>query len=242
MRPTASPNANRSRFYLVMSCVFLAIALTGFSTTFFWPMARGTFAAPPIVYGHGALLFGWLLFLITQSALVQGRSLRTHQRLGWLGVCLCAGIMMSGVLVGLYATRRDLAAGGGSFVLGQFVNILFAMVLFGTLVGAAIVLRRDGERHKRLLLLATISILGPAWLRFRHFMPFVPNPFVVFSLIADSLVLVVIVRDFLADRRIHPTYLWAGGAMVLVHLVELVAIESQPWLRLARWLLGMGTA
>jgi hypothetical protein len=42
--------------------------------------------------------------------------------------------------------------------------------------------QRDGASHKRLLLLATISALGPAWLRFRHIFPAVPQPFVTFSL------------------------------------------------------------
>lgn len=35
------------------------------------------------------------------------------------------------------------------------------MLLFGALVTVAIVMRRNGESHKRLLLLATISALGP---------------------------------------------------------------------------------
>lgn len=123
--------AARSRYFLHMGIAFLAIALIGFSTTFFIPLARGTFE--------------------------------------------------SGVLVGLHATRRDLAGGEDPFVLGQFVNILIEMALFLALVTAAVVYRRDGEAHKRLLLLATLSALAPAWLRFRHFLPWVPSPFVTLA-------------------------------------------------------------
>lgn len=230
--------ATRSRFYLYMAIGFLAIALIGFSTTFFLPLARGQFSAPPVIHLHGALLFGWLILFIVQSALIQGRSVATHRRLGWVGAALCAGIVVSGVLVGLFATRRDLAAGGDDFVRGQFVNILIEMLLFGALVSAAIVYRRDKESHKRLLILATISVLGPAWLRLRHLLPAVPHPFVVFSLLADSLLLVVIARDWLVTKRVHPTYVWAGSAMFAFHLVELLAIRSAPWLALSRWLLS----
>ena len=230
--------ATRSRFYLYMTIGFLAIALIGFSTTFFLPLARGQFSAPPVIHLHGALLFGWLILFIVQSALIQGRSVATHRRLGWVGAALCAGIVVSGVLVGLFATRRDLAAGGDDFVRGQFVNILIEMLLFGALVAAAIVYRRDKESHKRLLILATISVLGPAWLRLRHLLPAVPHPFVVFSLLADSLLLVVIARDWLVTKRVHPTYVWAGSAMFAFHLVELLAIRSAPWLALSRWLLS----
>ncbi len=229
---------SRSKFFLYMAFGFLAIAVIGFSTTFFIPLARGTFRAPPIIHIHGALLFAWLLFFILQASLIHKRRILTHRQLGLMGAALCVAIVVSGVLVGLYATRRDLAAGGDDLVLGQFVNILIEMVLFGSLVAAAIAFRRDGESHKRLLLLATISALAPAWLRFRHLFPAVPNPFVTFSLLADSLLLLAIARDWLAIKRVHPVYLWAGGAMVAVHAIELLAIRSTPWLRLSRWLLG----
>lgn len=232
--------ASRSKFFLHMTCLFLVIAITGFSTTFFIPLARGTFRAPPVIHVHAALVFGWLLFLIWQASLIHRHKVAVHRRAGVAGALLCVAIVVSGVLVGLHATRRDLAAGGDDFVLGQFVNILIEMLLFGALVGAALLLRRDRESHKRLILLATISALAPAWLRLRHLFPAVPSPFVTFSLLADSLVLVAIARDWITLRRVHPVYLWAGGGMIVVHLIELMAIRSEPWLRLARWLLGEG--
>lgn len=229
---------SRSMFFLCMAYGFLVIAVVGFSTTFFVPLAKGAFRAPPVIYVHGALLFGWLLFFIAQATLIRKRRFLTHRQLGIAGVVLSVGIVISGVLVGLHATRRDLAAGGDDFVLGQFVNILIEMFLFGALVAAAIAFRRQGESHKRLLLLATISALAPAWLRLRHLFPGVPEPFVTFSLLADSLLLVAIARDWISLKRVHPVYIWAGGTMVLVHVVELVAITSAPWLRLSRFLLG----
>lgn len=234
----ATSAASRSTFFLCMAYGFLVIAVVGFSTTFFVPLAKGAFQAPPVIYVHGALLFGWLLFFIAQATLIRKRRFLTHRQLGIAGVVLSVGIVISGVLVGLHATRRDLAVGGDDFVLGQFVNILIEMFLFGALVAAAIAFRRHGESHKRLLLLATISALAPAWLRLRHLFPGVPEPFVTFSLLADSLLLVAIARDWISLKRVHPVYIWAGGTMVLVHVVELVAITSAPWLRLSRFLLG----
>lgn len=234
----ATRAASRSKFFLYMAFGFLAIALVGFSTTFFIPLARGTFSAPPIIHIHGALLFGWLLLFILQASLIQNRSVLTHRQFGVVGAVLCVAIVVSGVLVGLHATRRDLAAGPDEFVLGQFVNIWIEMILFGSLVAAAIVFRRDGDSHKRLLVLATISALAPAWLRLRHLFPAVPHPFLTFSLLADSLLLLAIARDLVVMKRVHPVYIWAGGAMVGVHVVELMALRSDPWLTFARWVLG----
>lgn len=226
--------------YLAIS--FLAIALTGFSTTFFLPLARRTFEAPLVVYVHGTLLFGWLLLFISQSALVKSRNIIAHRRSGWVGACLATAIVVSGIFVGISATRRDLAATGQDWPIGVFVNIVIEMAVFGLLVGAAVVSRRRPESHKRFLVLATISALGPAWFRFRHFMPFVPSPQITFALVADSMLLVVFARDWVALKRVDPVYIWAGGAMVAIHMIELAAAESQLWLRAGRWLLGEAAA
>jgi hypothetical protein len=234
----ALPN-HRSRFYLGMSLAFLAIALLGFSSTFFIPLLQQRFSAPAVIHLHGLLLFGWLLLLIAQATLVQTRRIGLHRQLGWCGLALGAAIVVSGVAVGLHATRRDLAAGPNAFALGQMLNILIEMALFGGLVAAAVVYRRDRESHKRLLMLATISALAPAWLRLRHLFPMVPNPFVTFSLLADSLLLVAIARDALVLKRVHPVYLWVGSAMVGIHLLEIAAIDSALWQQLARYLVEL---
>jgi len=236
----ATKVATRSGFFLYMSLGFLAVALIGFSTTFFLPLARGTFVAPPVTYVHGALLFAWLIFLVAQASLIRVRNVFVHRRLGWLGASLGIAIVISGVAVSLYVTRRDLAAGRGDVVLGEFVGLLFTFLIFGSLIAAAIVLRRNSESHKRLLLLATIWVLAPAWLRFRHLFPAVENPMVVFSIIADSLILVAIARDLMAYKRVHPVYIWVGGLIIVFDTILLssAGFQSAAWLRVARWLLG----
>ena len=234
----ATKVATRSGFFLYMSLGFLAVALIGFSTTFFLPLARGTFVAPPVTYVHGALLFAWLIFLVAQASLIRVRNVSVHRRFGWLGASLGIAIVISGVAVSLYVTRRDLAAGRGDVVLGEFVGLLFTFLIFGSLIAAAIVLRRNSESHKRLLLLATIWVLAPAWLRFRHLFPAVENPMVVFSIIADSLILVAIARDLMAYKRVHPVYIWVGGLFVAYDVINPLAFQSAAWLRVARWLLG----
>jgi pimeloyl-ACP methyl ester carboxylesterase len=65
-----------------MGLAFLAVAVVGFSTTFFFPLARGTFAAPPIIFIHGGLLFSWLFFFILQASLIRSRSVALHRRMG----------------------------------------------------------------------------------------------------------------------------------------------------------------
>ena len=227
----------RPRFFFRLTLAFLAIAVAGFSTTYLLPLARGAMHAPWVVHLHGVLVFGWLGLLIGQSLLVQRGRIAWHRRIGPYAAAWAAAMVASGVAIGVFATRRDLAAGGGDFALGQFVNILIEMALFGGLVAAAIVLRRDRDSHKRLLMVATISALGPAWLRFRHFWP-VDDPFVVYSIVADSVLLVAIARDWHVERRLHRAYVVGGGVMVAVHAIELAFMTSPAWVAAGRWLLG----
>ena len=78
----------RSLFFPYVSIGFLAVALVGFSTTFFLPVLRGTFRAPVIIYVHGALLFTWLLLFIAQTQLIRTRRIPLHRQCGWLGAAL----------------------------------------------------------------------------------------------------------------------------------------------------------
>ncbi len=230
----------RSAFVSWMALGGLGVALIGFSTTFFSPVVRGQFDAPVFVWLHGAMFFAWLLLLLYQAELVRSKQVAAHRRSGWVGAALALAMAASGVAVGAWAARRDLAAGMGDVARGQFVNILIEMALFLGLVAAAVVWRRDRGWHKRLILLATISVLAPAWLRFRHFLPAVANPFLVFSLIADAVLLIAVAHDLATTRRVHAAYWWAGTGMVAVHLVELTASETTLWVSVGRALLGEG--
>ena len=78
------------------------------------------------------------------------------------------GLAMLVILVGMptlinAAARRshDVHSTRFMWMLAEFDGI--ALVVFSGLVGAAILLRQRGDYHKRLMLLATLSLLGPAF-------------------------------------------------------------------------------
>lgn len=64
----------------------------------------------------------------------------------------------------------------------------------------------------------------------------------MFSLIADALLLVPIAHDLITRRQVHPIYLRVGALVVAIHMIELAAIDSRPWVQLARMLLGLPEA
>lgn len=230
MRLPTVPRPSRSRFFAVMAWVALAVSVTGFSKTFFLPLAQGTFVPLPAAYVHGALMFSWVLLFALQATLIGARAHGLHRRLGWLGVLLAIAVAWSTVAIGMQGVQRDVAAGLGPSATSGIVGSCTAMLGFLLLVAAAVHQRRRPDVHRRLMLIATIALLWPAWLRFRHLFPAVPFPEWLFAVIAaDSLLLVMAWHDWRTLGRVHPVTLWLGGALVADHVFETLAFDSAGW-------------
>lgn len=224
-------------FYLAMAWLAAAAAVAGFSTTYFIPMAGGAFAGPAVAHVHGLLFFTWLSLLIVQVALIRRRNLRLHRRIGLAALPLAAAMAVSGLAMGRYAVGRDLAAGAGEAAYAQLVGVVTAMTIFVTFVAIALALRRRPDWHKRMMLLATIAVLWPAWFRFRHFLPWVPRPDILLAVVvADSLILVAIARDAVRFGRVHPAWLIFGLGLIAEHVAESLLYDTAPWRAAARFL------
>lgn len=216
-------------FYLLAGLLSLGAVLIGFSTTYLLPMARRSLSVPATVHLHGALSFAWVLLFIVQCWLVKQQRTPLHRRLGQFGLPLAIGILASGVATGLWATGRDLPRFGEE-AYGGLTGTVTSLTLFTILVAAAVTLRRRPDWHKRLLLLATVVVLWPAWFRWRHLLPFVPRPEILLALIvADLPILVAAVRDRIVYGRVHPAWLWVGSAVFVEQCVELWLFGSPAW-------------
>lgn len=226
------PRVQRSRFYLGFGIAAATLVLAGFARTFFLPLARGQFSRPPLVYVHGALFFGWVTLLIVQGQLAASRRLMLHRRLGWIAVALIPAMAASGVGVSVWATARDLKAGRGdaaaSFFFGQFMD----MLLFAGLSSVAIAKRHRPDTHKRLIVMATIAILGAAIGR----IPFIGR---VDSAVTLALVLSMASHDLTVRRRVHPATLYGGLAVIGGGLLQGPVGATGIWLSTARRIIGL---
>jgi uncharacterized membrane protein len=213
-----------------MATVAIAAVAIGFSTTYFIPVARGTFAGPLVAHVHGLLFITWIAVMLVQPMLVrQGRS-RLHRKLGWIAIPLAVAMAVSGLGVGTFAVSRDLAAGVGDFAYSQLLGVAAAMTIFVTFVAIAIAARKKPDWHKRMMLLATIAVLWPAWFRFRHLLPALPRPDIILGVVvSDSLVVVAMVRDRLKFGHIHPAYLIFGTSLIAEHVCEVFLFDTPGW-------------
>jgi hypothetical protein len=226
-------------FYSGMAIAMAVTAFIGFAPTYY---LRAFSGAPPTVTGattlsalaqlHGALFTGWVLLFIVQTALVASDKTRVHRRLGIAGAVLAAAMVIVGSATAIAAAARGAAPPGVDAL--AFLSIpLFDMLLFGTFVGAALWNRRRREAHKRLMLLAYISIITAAIARFPGVLPYGPLAF--FGLAFIYLVIAV-TYDAVSRGRVHPTYIWGGTLLVLSVPVRLMISGTAAWTGIARFL------
>lgn len=219
-------------FYTGMACLLVAIVFAGFAPTYF---LKGYFGAPPLtplVHLHGALYTGWTALFLMQAVLVAGHRTDIHRRTGAVGALLALAMLPVGVLTAVRAAANGLAPPGID-PLVFLVIPLAAVVVFAILVGAALLARGTPETHKRLMLLATISLMTPAIAR----LGFVgPKPLLALGL-TDALVLIPIAYDFVLRRRLHPAYLWGGLFIVLSGPARFLIGRTDAWKAFAQWLI-----
>ena len=223
--------------YTAIGAIGLFAALVGFSKTFFYPLASGTFQAPWVIYIHGAFAFAWVFLFLVQGLLIKAENWRIHITLGTVALPVAAGLAVTLPMAGKYQVERELAAGLGDTAISAIFGVFTAAILFIVLVAIGLWFRGRPETHKRLMLLATISMLWPAWFRFRHYFPSVRSPEIWFApVLADSLILLAWFWDYRENRRVHPVLFWGGLFVIADHTIETFAFDSGPWRIIARHL------
>lgn len=218
-----------SQFYRVAAIAALFVAIVGFFLTYALPMSRGTFEGPSSAHVHGALLFGWLILTIIQTQLAAYRT-ALHRTIGWAALVLAPAVAASTIWIGHEGATLGLDRGDGPIAISGFLGSVTSPLIFLGIVLAAIAKRRDLQWHKRLMVIATVAILWPAWFRFRHFLPGLPNPEITLSLVAANLpIALAMLRDRIRFGRVHPAYSWFGLGLVAEQTFETFAFDSPAW-------------
>ena len=108
-------------------------------------------------------------------------------------------------------------------VFGNIATVL----TFAALLTAAIILRRRPDDHKRLILLASISLIGPALARIARWPVFggEDGPFI--PVVFFGLLIALIAHDLITTRRVrHVT--WIGALATVLLFVASQILASTP--------------
>ena len=213
-----------------MAVAILVAELVGFSRTREERIATGS-ELSGLTLLHASLFSSWIILFLTQAVLVAiGRS-RVHRRLG-VGAAVLASIMVvtAPPLAIDMARRAQPSVGAIAFLL----IILFDVVGFAVFAAAGIYYRRRAETHRRLMLLATTSLLPPGISRWPIAVAN-PGPVVLIALVA--FLAAAPLHDWRARRRVHPVSLWGGAALLASVPIRLAIAHSEIWHRIGSWLI-----
>ncbi len=226
------------RFYYAVSIGLAVLVFAGFARTYYLKGLFGVRPLPLLLHIHGAVMTLWYALFAVQVRLVAAHRIALHRKLGIAGAFLAALVAVLGTVVSLGLAKRDFLAHPDSLaVLLLLAFQLFAIVLnFVILVSLAMCLRRRPDYHKRLMVLAMLSVLGPALTRLP--LPFIANHDVPVAIVIDiSCVLICVIADTMRNRRLHPVFGWGGSVVIGSVFAVAVFAQSSSWIRIARWLL-----
>ncbi len=218
-----------------MATVIALVVFAGFSRTFFLKGLFGTRPLSLFFHIHGFVFSCWIILFIVQITLVATGRINVHRRLGIAGAILAVLMVVIGLMAAIDSARRGFTTPGGPPPLVFFVIPVFDLVVFSTLVAAGLWLRRRSDSHKRLMLLATISILTPAIARLPGIMAAGPLAFLGLT---DLFVVACFVYDWIGRGRVHRAFLWGGLFIIVSQPVRFLIGGTAAWLAFARWLTG----
>jgi hypothetical protein len=174
----------------------------------------------------------WIALFLAQTSFIALHRISLHRRVGMVGALVAAAMFVIGVLTAVDSLRR----GVGPFGLDARIWFLFPLsgiVLFAALVTTALILRRRRETHKRLMLLATLSLLNPAVGRLTApFATDIPSFMALAAGLTNALIVIVILRDLWTGQRVHPAVIWGGVPVVALPFVLMLG-NSPIWLAFA---------
>jgi len=222
-------------FFTIAAIAVSAIVFAGFARTYYLKAWFHTPALPWLLHLHGAVMTSWFLLFVVQARLIATHRIKMHRRLGVAGAMLAALVVVVVTAVIIETQRRAVRLGhphlpGMAFQVG-------IVLVFATLVTAAIVLRRRSDVHKRVMLLACLSILSPGIVR-------IPLHAIhaggLFSLIGilDACIIICAIIDALNQRRLHPAFVWGGLLIIVSQPLSMLLGATSAWKHVAGMLVS----
>ena len=216
-------------FFSLVALAVVVIVLVGFGPSYYF---RTLTDAPPLrlaVHAHGLVFSAWIALFLVQSLLIRTGRPAVHRRLGVFGAGVAVLLVAVGAMVAIQRGQTH-----------QFPHWVLAislgdMVMFPAFCGLAIYFRRSGAFHKRFMLLATLTIISAAVLRWPMLRPlFGSNDTLTIGSIlmyvgADLPLLAAVIYDRLAYGRVHAAYVWGGGALIASQILRVAMYDSESW-------------
>jgi hypothetical protein len=195
-------------FFGGMAILLCAVVIVGFSPSYY---RAGFLRAPlpsPILHIHGVVFTVWMLLYLTQSALISAKRIAWHRSLGTMAFCIPPIMIALGVIAALDALKRGVMIGPLDPAVSLSIPLL-GIIGFAVVIFASWKARRNGPAHKRLILVATVSLAEAAFGRFPWNQIGLPPAAGALAGLG-LLILLVIAYDLFSLHRVHRSTMWAA--------------------------------
>ena len=187
--------------------------------------------APRVIYFHAFVFIVWLLLLTAQVMLVLRNRVAWHRKLGWFAAgwaCLMA-------VMGPWAAMASQAVNLHNPPLGdpQFISVNIVDIGgFLALLAWGFTLRKDPAAHKRMMILATISLADPGFGRFTGWLLPEPQsaiPAFFYMFYGNALMILLMAAwDWWKGRLMRSFVIGAAGLLAGEFLASVVYFWG-PW-------------
>lgn len=209
--------------------VFAGFARSYYLSHWLTPPAR-TPEITPLLHVHALVFTLWTCLIVVQPVLIARGRVRIHRRLGIAGAGLAALVWIFGNLAAAEAIKAGYKGLGDPYAF--YAITFFSIQAYGVIIALGIAWRHKAETHKRLMLLSSAAILEAAFgrLPLRAIVEGAPFSFYAGG---DLIILAGMIYDLASRGRVHPVWIWGGGALVASQALRLAIMHTPPWLDFA---------
>jgi hypothetical protein len=222
-------------YYCILALIIAALVVAGFEPRLNAHLLHSPTPLPLILYVHAAVFASWIILFMLQTALIATGRVKLHRKVGVLGFVLGVTLAITGVATIILMARFRAQPGhpdGTPFMALSLNDMLEYSIFFGL----AIYWRKKSEFHRRLMYIATCTLMS---LAVGRVLPNnTPEQWIYVGI--DALILLGLGRDWILNKRIHPVFLYGLPAAVLGQLIalHLFLTRSPAWMAIAHWLIG----
>lgn len=186
-------------------------------------------AAPTITYVHAAVFSGWMVLLTAQVLLVLGDRVNWHRKLGWCatGWACLMGVLGPWAAMASYAVNVESQPGATAFLSVNIADIGGFLILLAW----GISLRKNPAAHKRMMILATISLADPGFSRVSG--TFLPEPhslilWFIYTFYGDLLLIVLMAGWDWWRGRLVSSFIVGASALLACEFVATILYFWEP--------------
>ena len=206
------------------SLLLLAITIVSLIPQYLAGLLADPVELPPQLIVHGTVFLAWYVLFSVQAGLISSRHVATHKKLGYASIPFALFLIVSGGLM-LAGTMQSYQPDWTEQHLHSRTSFVWA--IFHTLVSftifyvLAVVYRRKPQVHKRMMLLASLSMMAASITRFAY-LPIIPIDGTAFTLLLTFTLLgIPLIIDRVTHGKIYASLKYGTVVYVITLLVAM---------------------